>query len=67
MRARLKTNTYYNEDGYDQMFTVVEDMGTFVVIYDNKTKVMYAVSDSQYNHGTVTLLVDENGLPLLYD
>ncbi|MGM9935759.1 MAG: DUF6440 family protein [Candidatus Ornithomonoglobus sp.] len=37
------------------------------VVYDKNTKVMYAVSDGVYNMGTFTLLVDENGDPLLYE
>lgn len=36
------------------------------IVYDNSTKVMYAVSHSGYNKGTVTVLVDENGKPKLY-
>lgn len=36
------------------------------IIYDKQTKVEYAVSDGAYNRGTITLLVDHEGKPLLY-
>ena len=37
------------------------------VIYDTRTGVEYWVSNSMYNYGTLTLLVDEDGNPLIYD
>lgn len=45
----------------------VEETGAYCIVYDKYTKVMYAVSDGAYNHGTFTLLVDANGNPLLYN
>lgn len=37
------------------------------IVYDNSTKVMYAAADrSDYNRGSLTVLVDENGKPKLY-
>ena len=48
------------------MFTVVEQTAYWQIVYHRETKVMYAVSDSSYNYGTFTLLVDEEGKPLLY-
>lgn len=49
------------------MFTIVEEVGgSWYIVYHRETKVMYAVSDGQYNHGTFTLLVDADGKPLLY-
>lgn len=37
------------------------------IYYDKETKVEYWISDGGYNRGTLTMLVDENGKPLLYD
>ena len=37
------------------------------VIYDKRTGVEYWRSCGAYNSGTLTLLVDENGNPLIYD
>jgi len=49
------------------MFVVIERSGNWKVVYHKKTKVMYAVSSSQYNYGTFTLLVDAEGKPLLWE
>lgn len=45
----------------------IESTASYYIVYDKYTKVMYAVSDGAYNHGTFTLLVDANGNPLLYN
>lgn len=39
----------------------------FKIVYDTGTKVQYSVSRGSYNHGTLTLLVDAEGKPLLYE
>ncbi len=44
----------------------VEETGAYCIVYGKYTKVMYAVSNSGYNYGNFTLLVDANGNPLLY-
>lgn len=41
--------------------------GTYRIVYHKENKVMYAVSSSGYNAGNFTLLVDENGDPMLYE
>lgn len=51
----------------DSRFAFVNSEPYFNIYYDKKTKVMYAVSDSQYNRGNVVLLVDADGKPLLYE
>ena len=48
------------------MFVEIERAGNWIVVYHRETKVMYAVSNDRYNYGSFTLLVDENGNPLLY-
>lgn len=48
-----------------KFFTVIKE-SSFRVVYDKDTMVMYAVSEGKYNSGNLTLLVDENGKPLLY-
>ena len=50
----------------ESRFVFASDEGSFDVYYDKITKVMYAVSNSSYNWGTVTLLVNQEGKPLLY-
>lgn len=62
--------TAYNDNSKkvkeSSMFIEVESTYTWRIVYHKETKVMYAVSDGSYNYGTFTLLVDENGKPLLY-
>jgi len=45
----------------------IENTALYCIVYDKYTKVMYAVSNSTYNYGTFTLLVDANGDPLIYN
>lgn len=49
------------------MFIEVERTSNWIVVYHRDTKVMYVVSDGTYNRGTFTMLVDENGLPLIWE
>ncbi len=48
-------------------FIQVENAGTWQVVADRETGVMYAVSAGMYNCGTFTLLVDADGKPLLWN
>lgn len=48
-------------------FITVEDGYLFDVFYDRHTKVMYTVAAYGTGSGQVTLLVDEDGNPLLYN
>lgn len=48
------------------MFVKVEDCGTFNIVYDRDTKVMYTVSSSSYNYGNVTMLVNADGTPKVW-
>lgn len=47
-------------------FVVVECVYDWMVVYDKETLVMYAVSNEPRNSGVFTLLVDEDGKPLLW-
>ena len=53
--------------GETSRMIALESTDSYYIVYDKYTKVMYAVSDGSYNHGTFTLLVDANGNPLLYN
>ena len=57
----------YNNDYYENMFTRVYTDTDFYVVCDNETKVMYVVSDGLYNCGSLTMLVNADGTPKLYD
>ena len=53
------SNSNYNGN----MFTKVKSgLGDFHVVYDNETKVMYAVS----GRGNLTMLVNADGTPKIY-
>ena len=49
------------------MFVTIEDTSLFRVAYNKYTKVMYAISIGGYNGGNVTLLVNADGTPMLYE
>lgn len=49
------------------MFIEVEQTSYFIVVYDKKTKVMYAVSDSAHNKGNFTMLCNADGTPRLWE
>lgn len=51
----------------NKKFIYVSSEVSFDVYYEKETKIMYAVSNGQYNKGNVTLLVNPDGTPLLYD
>ena len=52
---------------YESMFVIVEETFSWRIVYHKYTRVMYAVSDSSYNRGSFTLLVDAEGNPLLWN
>ena len=47
-------------------FIELEITTRWLIVADKETGVMYSVSDGGYNSGTFTLLVDENGKPLVW-
>ena len=55
-----------NSNSITSMFVEVEHCALWKVVYHRDTKVMYAVSDGDYNHGTFTLLVNADGSPMVY-
>lgn len=59
-QEKLDDNAKYS------MFVLIEYTQNYRIVYHRDTKVMYAVSDGLYNHGTFTLLVNPDGTPMLY-
>lgn len=49
------------------MFVCIEETGSWAVVYHKETKVMYAVSEGSYNHGTFTMLVNADGTPMVWE
>lgn len=56
-----------NESVELELFSVVKSYEGGDVIVDNETGVMYWISTGAYNHGTLTLLVDETGNPKIFE
>lgn len=50
-----------------ETFQIVAFENYFYIVVDKETRVMYAVSNGMYNRGTLTMLVDENGKPRLWE
>ncbi len=48
------------------MFVKIEQTTHWMVVYHKETKVMYVVSNDDYIQGIFTVLVDENGDPMIY-
>lgn len=67
MTACVTKRTSEAVKGETSRMIEIESTDSYYIVYDKYTKVMYAVSDGSYNHGTFTLLVDANGNPLLYN
>lgn len=57
----------YAEAGETSMFMEVEGCYQYRVVYHKDTKVMYAVSNGNKNHGNFTLLVNPDGTPMLWE
>lgn len=55
------------EEATTSRFIELEVTLQWRVVADKETGVMYAVSNGGYNSGTFTLLVDENGKPLIWE
>ncbi len=51
----------------ESMFVAVESASMYSVLYDRKTKVMYAVSKYGSGSGVFTLLVNADGSPKLWE
>lgn len=65
----LKDVTIQNVNATDNRFIQIYNQSSndgFRIYYDKKTKVMYLVSDI-YKGGGITVLVDKDGKPLLYE
>ena len=53
-------------DEYGDRFIPVSDEHYGMIVYDSMTGIEYWMSTSAYNQGTLTLLVDSEGKPLIY-
>lgn len=51
----------------NSMFAMVESTPLYDVLYHKDTRVMYIASRGNYNQGTFTIMLDAEGMPLLYE
>lgn len=61
-----KADSSVGDPETNSMFVQVENAGNWMVVYHRDTKVMYSVSRGYYNCGTMTLLVNADGTPMIY-
>lgn len=47
-------------------FLIVEYGVNYDIVYHKETKVMYIVSDGEYNRGNFTVMVNADGTPMIY-
>lgn len=50
-----------------EQFMVVDKTLNYYIVYNKKTKVMYAISNGLHNRETFTRLDNADGTPLLYE
>ena len=48
-------------------FVVVEDGDSYYIVYHKDTKVMYSFSTGGYNCGSLCLLVNPDGTPMIWE
>lgn len=55
-----------NQETNVSMFVLLENGSDYMIVYHQETKVMYAISNGEYNAGTFTVMLDTDGKPLLH-
>lgn len=48
-------------------FCVIYDAGQYVIMYNKQTNVMYTMSQSTKSTGVLTVLLNADGTPMLYE
>lgn len=56
-----------SKEDNSSMFVCIESTISWKIVYHKETKVMYAVSDGSYNHGTFTPLYNADGTLQIYE
>lgn len=54
------------QDSYNTYFIRISEEYGGAIVYDSRTGVQYWRSEGAYNLGTLTMLVDTDGKPLIY-
>ena len=61
--TEVYNNTYYTVIDKFELNSSCQ----YYIVYDNETKVMYHITNGSYNRGTLTMLVNADGTPKLYE
>ena len=69
--CKAKESDYMNKSDikrnyYDDYYISVGHCKLNEIVYAKDTKVMYTISAGAYNSGSVTMLVNSDGTPLIY-
>ena len=54
------------QNSYDTYFIRISSEYGGDIVYDSRTGVQYWRSNGSYNHGSLTVLLDADGKPLIY-
>lgn len=65
--ADSKDSKMSEYQGNSMYFKILSDEEHGNIVYDTRTGVEYWCSTGVYNSGTLTVLVDADGKPLIYD
>lgn len=60
-------NAQTYQENVPSRFVILEESSIWRVVADRETRVMYAVSTGRRNGGNLTMLVNSDGTPLLYE
>lgn len=66
-RGKVDAGQIADAEMDNKMFMVVSNEDTGKVIVDKSTRVMYWMSDGSYNAGNLTLLVNADGTPRIWE
>ena len=66
-RGKVDAGQIADAEVDNRMFMVVSDEISGRVMVDKATGVMYWASDNSYNRGTLTLLVNADGTPRIWE
>ena len=58
---------YAAEAAAESRFVTLSYEGSYSIVYDKETMIQYALSNGSYNRGTLVMLVDKDGKPLIYE
>lgn len=62
----IQNEAQKEQDSYNTYFIRISKEYSGDIVYDSRTGVQYWRSEGAYNSGTLTMLVDTDGKPLIY-